>query len=500
MIRSLHIFAALLFMLPQFLSAQECLSSITIQLKNIRGGVFANQSVTLTAKSDGRSFSQKSNSNGVATLSVPCEQVFSIVITNYTRRKEIVSGSEGENITQTLTYEPDMAAKDKLFEMSATEKAAVDGFVKTLPDTIEAGSGMPRPKQIEYYARVDIAIVDINDKPLENEALSIMGEKRHKKVKGTTGMNGHLVVYLPKGDNYYISFKYNKNYISKEFEYSKGTSQGEMTFAYLGTREIERRKKIEAERIAAEEKRLKEEAAEFEKKCKKLGISVEEGRKREVREWVTSMSSAHDTVVSAVLNRNKWLEKLIVCDLTGSMSPYAAQLAAWYQLSWLNEKNLQFVFFNDGDNKPDNLKRIGSTGGIYYAASKGIDSLFNTIAKVAANGGGGDCPENNMEALIKGQTLARPYKELVMIADNHAPVKDLVLLKDFNVPVHIILCGVNNEIMTDYLNIARKTKGSIHTMEEDITRLAAMSEGQEIRIGRNTYRIMGGEFIKISKA
>ena len=51
---------------------------------------------------------------------------------------------------------------------------------------------------------------------------------------------------------------------------------------------------------------------------------------------------------------------------------------------------------------------------------------------VQLKGYGGDCPENNMEALIKGVKQATPYKELVMIADNYAPVKDIELLKNFN--------------------------------------------------------------------
>jgi hypothetical protein len=480
--------------------AQGCLSSITIQLKNIRGGVYAGQPVTLTSKADGRSYSGKSNPGGIAVLMVPCEEVFEIAVANYTRKKEIMAGTQGESISQTLTYEPDMKEKEKLFEMSASEKAAVDEFVKTLPDTISAGYKMPRPKITEYYVRVALTITDVSGVPLEEEQVSIIGEKRHKQVKGLTDMNGHLLVYLPKGDNYFISFKYNKNYIAKDLDYSRGSSEGEMSFAYLGTKEVERRKKLEAERIAAEEKKLREAEAEFEKKCKKMGITAEEGRKREVTEWVAKINDATDAVISTVLKRNRWTEKLIVCDLTGSMSPYAAQLAAWYQLSYLNEKNLQFVFFNDGDNKPDELKKTGSTGGIYYAASKGVDSLFNTIAKVAARGDGGDCPENNMEALINGVKLAKPYKELVMIADNNAPVKDISLLKNFNAPVHIILCGVEDGILEDYLTIAWKTKGSIHTMEEDLTRLAAMSEGQEIKIGKNIYRIMGGAFVRITKA
>lgn len=494
-------FSIILCVSAHISNAQECLSAMTIKLKNIKGGVYANQDVTLTSKADGKTYSQKSDANGEAKLMVPCDNLYEIAVTNYTQKKEILSAkTPGGGVIKTFTYEPDMAAKEKLFEMSAEEKEAVDNSIKTIPDTIVVNNAvMPKPAALEYYTQMDISIEDIDKKPLSGESISIIAEKRHKNIKGITDKNGHIQIYLPKGDKYFINFKYNKNFTSTECAYTKGFAKAEMKFSYLGTKEIERRKKVEAERIAAEEKRIKEELAAFEKKCKKLGITVEEGRRREVLEMVLGNGTTNDTVVSAVLNRNKWTEKLIVCDLTGSMSPYAAQLAAWYQLTYLKEKNLQFVFFNDGDNMPDSRKKIGSTGGIYYSPSNGVDSLFKTIAKVASRGSGGDCPENNMEALIKGVKVAKPYKELVMIADNYAPVKDISLLKNFNAPVHIILCGANNFILEDYLNIAWKTKGSIHTMEEDITRLASMSEGQEIKIGKSIYKIMGGEFVRITK-
>jgi hypothetical protein len=87
-----------------------------------------------------------------------------------------------------------------------------------------------------------------------------------------------------------------------------------------------------------------------------------------------------------------------------------------------------------------------------------------------------------------------------MIADNYAPVKDIELLKNFNKPVHIILCGANESVLIDYLLIAWKTKGSIHTIEEDIVNIANMMEGQSIKINGITYKIMGGEFVRIGKA
>jgi hypothetical protein len=65
--------------------------------------------------------------------------------------------------------------------------------------------------------------------------------------------------------------------------------------------------------------------------------------------------------------------------------------------------------------------------------------------------------------------------------------------------VHIILCGYDQYVKEDYLLIAWKTKGTIHTIEEDITNIASMSEGQEVIVKGHTYRIMGGEFVRIDK-
>jgi len=483
------------------MQAQDCESSITIVLKNMNGGFYKGQKVTLTAKAGGASFEVISDAKGEATFSLPCNTIYNLTASNYTKTKEVqLPDFAGGHSMRTLTYEPDMAAKEKLFSMNPAEQAAVDKTAAALPDTLlMKTSAMIQPKLSEHFSAVRIKLEYIDGTPLSGETFAMAGVKRGKSVKGTTDKDGKILMFLPKGDTYTLNFKYNKNYASTESLYSLGTSKIELTFSYLGTKEIERRKKIEAERIAAEEKKLKAEEERFKAYCKKLGISAEEGRKREADSYLKSLGRFADTVISAVLNRNKWNDKLIVCDLTGSMGPYTAQLSLWYQLHCIKEKNLQFVFFNDGDEKPDNKKKIGETGGIYYSKSNGFDSLAKFVAKVSAAGSGGDCPENNMEALIKGVKMAAPYKELVMIVDNNAPVKDIELLKKFNMPVHIILCGVSNFVMLDYLLIAWKTKGSIHTIEQDITKIASMMEGQDIKIDGITYRIMGGEFVRITK-
>jgi len=87
----------------------------------------------------------------------------------------------------------------------------------------------------------------------------------------------------------------------------------------------------------------------------------------------------------------------------------------------------------------------------------------------------------------------------VLIADNNAPVKDISLLKNLHKPVRVVLCGVYGNIQTDYLDIARATGGSVHTIENDVTDLKKILEGQAIQIGGNTYRLLNGKFVMLSR-
>lgn len=494
-----------LFLVFQFilfsLQSQDCESAVTVKLENMNGGVYKGQTVMLTNKSGGAVFEKISDENGEVVFSLPCNTIYNLTVSNYSRTREIrVPESNGMTSTFKLSYEPNNIEKQKSFAMSKVEKIEVDKTVSALPDTFFMKSSvMTTPKVKNHFSSTQIILHDIDGNPLTNETLCLTGEKNGKSIKGKTDSQGKISVWLPKGDIYTLNFKYNKNYSKIESAYTKGSSLIKVTFSYLGTKEIERRKKIEADRIASEEKRLKEEEERFIALCKKLDITIEEGKKLEAEKLIREISGISDTVILAVLNRNKWSDKLIVCDLTGSMSPYVAQLSLWYQLNFMTEKSLQFVFFNDGDNMDDDKKKIGETGGIYYSDSREISEFNSFVAKVSANGSGGDCPENNMEALIKGTKAAAPFKELVMIVDNRSPVKDIKLLEKFNIPVHIILCGVNDWVMLDYLLIAWKTKGSLHTIEHDITKIATMLEGQEIVINGIIYRIMGGEFVRITK-
>ncbi|MEW6773276.1 MAG: hypothetical protein AB1304_04695 [Bacteroidota bacterium] len=211
-----------------------------------------------------------------------------------------------------------------------------------------------------------------------------------------------------------------------------------------------------------------------------------------------NLSDTSQNVVYKVMQRNKkkWSKELIVMDITGSMYPYAQQVSTWLQLHFNQDSTQQyFVFFNDGDKKPDAVKKVGITGGTYFTAAKKVDDIIKTMNLAIKNGEGGDAQENVIEAILYGLKKIKDIENIILIADNWAPVRDINLLPKIKVPVHVILCGVTNgmKINADYLNIAYKTKGSIHTIEEDIDFLI-QNKNNEFFINGNLYKLKNGRF------
>jgi hypothetical protein len=208
-----------------------------------------------------------------------------------------------------------------------------------------------------------------------------------------------------------------------------------------------------------------------------------------------------DTTVLAILNRNRhWRNMNFVVDVTGSMSPYSSQLFLWYKLNFAGGCARSFTFFNDGDLKTDRLKRVGKTGGILSAQAADPSLVVNTGLQCMNNGYGGDAPENNVEALLRAQERNPEAKELFMVADNWANMRDTSLMRFIRVPVHIILCGVSRGyVNTQYLDLARITKGSVHTMEQDLEQLINLSENSTIAIGEHEYIIRAGRFHRVTR-
>lgn len=205
-----------------------------------------------------------------------------------------------------------------------------------------------------------------------------------------------------------------------------------------------------------------------------------------------------DSTIFAVLRRNEsWKDIAFVCDVTGSMSAYTTELMIWYKLNSLGNRTNYFTFFNDGDAKPEKKKKIGSIGGIYNINAGNYEAVALMIEQAMKAGNGGDAPENNCEALIEAMRKSPDSKEFVMIADNFANVKDIELIKKIQKPVHIIICGTGGFIVnTDYLDLARATGGSIHSLEQDLENLLRVNEGQTLNFGGHNYVLRNGKFQK----
>lgn len=204
-----------------------------------------------------------------------------------------------------------------------------------------------------------------------------------------------------------------------------------------------------------------------------------------------------DSVVLTAMGRNGWQNMLVVCDVTGSMSPYTAQIFSWLPGALTSGKCAAFVFFNDGDKKGTGQKNIGKTGGIYGTKSMRFDSVYHTARKTMNAGDGGDLPENNVEALIWSIRNMPSNGDVVLIADNWATPRDLSLFEKINRPVHIILCGARGGVNPEYLFLARQTGGSIHTVDQDITNLSEMKEGDTVKIGPHTFVLVDEHFIAL---
>lgn len=213
-------------------------------------------------------------------------------------------------------------------------------------------------------------------------------------------------------------------------------------------------------------------------------------------DFTTDIPDTVNNTVFRVLNRNpKWRKNIIVTDLTASMYPYAKQIHTWLKLFFMKDTAQQyFVFFNDGDSKKDVDKKVGVTGGVYIVRAKNCDDLINTMKLTIKRGEGGDPPESVVEPILTALKKVRKPDNIILIADNWAKVRDLALITRVKVPVRVILCGVYEgmEINTDYLNIAYKTKGSIHTIEQDISELINQTSGKKFNINGFDYVIKNG--------
>jgi antitoxin component YwqK of YwqJK toxin-antitoxin module len=203
-----------------------------------------------------------------------------------------------------------------------------------------------------------------------------------------------------------------------------------------------------------------------------------------------------DSTLFFVFKRNKeWKKMMLVVDMTGSMFPYIGQMLVWYRQNYEDGRVKYYALFNDGDNLTDDKKVLGRTGGVHPFEAKDYRKLKKDIEDVRKLGEGGDDPENDIEALTAAMVAFRDYSDIILIADESI-VRDMALLKRIKKPIHVIMCGTKKGINEQYLRIAFQTKGSFHTISNDID-MKKLKDGEEFQVDNDIFRLSGGNFIWI---
>lgn len=223
---------------------------------------------------------------------------------------------------------------------------------------------------------------------------------------------------------------------------------------------------------------------------------VNEIKQVPVPDFFYDHSLYQDSTVLNVFDRNQsWQNFAVVTDVTGSMSPYIAQVFVWLKKQTENNNAKYFVFFNDGDNKESRKKKPLETGGVYGTTNKGLEAVMQTAANCMGKGsGGGERQENDVEAILLAQQEYEDAHEIILVADNFESMRDYKYIDKISKPVRIISCGAKNRVNIEYLDLARITKGSIHTKTSDVYDLDKIKSGQKITIDGERYIFDNGRF------
>ncbi len=367
-----------------------------------------------------------------------------------------------------------------------------------------------------------LTVVGFEGQPHEDEVLYFNLQKRGQVFVAETDETGRAILMLPKGDSIIMSTRFEPEVTRFFLPDDDRAGKVRLRYTTIGTkailaREAERarlaairdslyrlervRDSLAAERaLAGEEDFLHMLSFGADPARVKERIESRAAKERVMIEADEEYFEKAGMEIEAALYRKsaEWSNKVVVTDITGSMYPYMDQILLWHALALIPGEQNRYIFFNDGDRKRQEEKKIGATGGIYITEEMNMDRLLETMNRAMDGGGGADSPENDLEALLEGARMMGEIDELILIADNYSDVRDIELLTQLRAPVRIVLAGVDYGINEDYLEIAYATGGSIHTLEEDIEQLSFLADGEVVRIGAYRYRVNRGKFIQLS--
>jgi hypothetical protein len=226
----------------------------------------------------------------------------------------------------------------------------------------------------------------------------------------------------------------------------------------------------------------------------KVSVPLYSLEENDIRYQMQTGEFGTDSTSYQVFSRNirKWPDAVVVCDLTTSMYPYSTQIFAWLRRNSKQPNVKAVVFFTDCDSIGRETEVLSNSGQMFVSTRLEPEKVLPIMLQAARNTiRNRNSEENDIEALVYAQERFPEAKHLILLADNSSAVKDMALLQQINKPVHVILCGSTADstqaFQPEYRAIALQTKGSLHTIEDDV------NPGQEkdqpwMRVGDRYYK------------
>ncbi|RAK03141.1 hypothetical protein LX87_01263 [Larkinella arboricola] len=239
--------------------------------------------------------------------------------------------------------------------------------------------------------------------------------------------------------------------------------------------------------------------ADWWKKTAVLPIRVAPVPEIRIQQQMLSGLFGTDSTTYRVLTRNSqtWPNAVVVCDFTTSMTPYSTQLYAWLKKNAQNSAIKGTVLFTDCDSLGRETRAGGPAGQLFATTERDPARALPTFLAAYRNTlHNANEAENDIEALLFAQNRFPNADHLILIADIDNPVKDMALLNQITKPVHVVLCGRDwdstQAFHPDFYTIARRTKGSLHTLEDDIDP-AQLHSRTWLQVGNHYYRYHRGK-------
>ncbi|MCP4441260.1 MAG: hypothetical protein GY810_20335 [Aureispira sp.] len=477
------------------LTEADTFAFLNLKLYQPDGSAYANQKVLLKGKKPGHQVTVKTNAKGLVKAKVPMSDTYSI-----------------------------HCGKDQCFR------------------TVDVGDFPYVTKNFQGYTRrflyFKFVCTQLNGAPLVGEEVSVTSNTTGEVYTDSSNAKGIAEFYLPYEYDFSVSLDYYPEITSlNPKENKKEYKMMSSGFSWIGSKEKERLAiiadslaKVREKEIIAEAKARKErlmlmydslallndrkdiidmdvtipitDDTEWVGKCiRKKTKAYEEQLKKDPKFF----EKMRKPILAPLYRfRDKWKNAVIVTDMTGSMSPYREQVLVWHALTMTKGHNNKYVFFTDENDKGVcRSPNIGKAGGLYTFQGKmsNFESLIKVMRKsIEKTWPNSSTPENDLEAALTGQRIQSKADELVLIVDNFSPVRDIALLEQLKVPVHIIICGTSacsrwKIVNEQYLNIAYKTGGSVHSIEKDLFDLGKQQEGATLHFAGAEYVVYNGQIV-----